>query len=120
VVLEVEGSNPSSRPRINNLRELSTNQTFALQNLDAVASNPQSINKFQNTQPHGLYLICALRDTDWGMSCDAVFTWTRCREINRMPFERNRSHGTRRSVDQFGELRFEALFTLRGHCELTR
>jgi hypothetical protein len=29
VVLEVEGSNPSSRPRINNLRDSSGNQTFA-------------------------------------------------------------------------------------------
>jgi hypothetical protein len=63
VVLDVVGSNPTSRPRINNLRGLSGNQTFTPQNLDALGLNSQRISKLQKADLAALYLICSLQKT---------------------------------------------------------
>jgi hypothetical protein len=53
VVLDVVGSNPTSRP-IKSITYgiFSTNQILATENLDAMGWNPQRINKLQNNQPH--------------------------------------------------------------------
>jgi hypothetical protein len=50
VVLDVVGSNPTSRPKISNLLELIDHADFRAETFGAMGSNPYGINRLQNSK----------------------------------------------------------------------